>query len=306
MKKNIPGAELGYKKQQHHVKDILKSRDISEWHNKGTISYQLRVLTMDILSPFYSHRNSWLTIGDFAGVEANYLQDQNQEVTASDISELALKEAYDRGLIKSYSLQNVENITYDTGSFDYVICREAFHHFPRAYLGLYEMIRVAKKAAIVIEPIDILSKIPWILLLKNICDKISPSLINRFWKNRFSFETAGNYVFKLSAREVEKMAMGIGLPCLALREMNILRLEGDYPELNKIPPKAAIQRKFLGRIRRMNFISRLGLIPYNTLCCIIFNEMPTQDIKSGLVKMGFSVLDLPTNPYLNGFSGEVD
>jgi hypothetical protein len=44
--------------------------------------------------------------------------------------------------------------------------------FPRTYIGTYEMIRVAGKAAIIIEPIDI----------------INPYLINKVWKNRFSFE----------------------------------------------------------------------------------------------------------------------
>jgi ubiquinone/menaquinone biosynthesis C-methylase UbiE len=110
---------------------------------------------------------------------------------------------------------------------DYVFCRESFHHFPRAYLGVYEMIRVAKKGVILIEPIDILSKVPLVLLIKNLCDLVSPTIINKIWKNRFSWETVGNYVFKISEREIEKIAMGIGLPCIAFKEINKIQVKED-------------------------------------------------------------------------------
>ena len=63
---------------------------------------------------------------------------------------------------------------------------------------------------------------PLLLFLKNVLDLFNPFLINKIWKNRFSWEKVGNYVFKISDREVEKIAMGLGLPCIAFKEMNVL------------------------------------------------------------------------------------
>lgn len=83
------------------------------------------------------------------------------------------------------------------------------------------MLRVSQKAVILIEPIDILSKIPLLLSLKNFCDIFSPNLINYIWKNRYSWEIVGNYVFKISEREIEKIAMGIGLPCIAFKVIHV-------------------------------------------------------------------------------------
>jgi hypothetical protein len=52
----------------------------------------------------------------------------------------------------AYECQNAECLTYPPQSFDVVICKEGLHHLPRPILGLYEMLRVCRKAAIVIEP----------------------------------------------------------------------------------------------------------------------------------------------------------
>ncbi|MCX7986598.1 MAG: class I SAM-dependent methyltransferase, partial [Bacteroidales bacterium] len=78
-----------------------------------------------------------------------------------------------------YRKENAEQLSVPDNSYDYVSCREALHHFPRPYLALYEMLRVSKKGIIIIEPIDILAKMPIILFLKNILDIFNPFLINK-------------------------------------------------------------------------------------------------------------------------------
>ena len=62
------------------------------------------------------------------------------------------------------------------------------------------------------EPIDIGLKMPVIMWIKNLLDRIDVNLINKIWKNRYSFEAVGNYVYKVSEREIEKAAMGMNMP----------------------------------------------------------------------------------------------
>jgi hypothetical protein len=199
-------------------------------------------------------------------------------------------------LIEEYRKENVEHLSLDQNSIDYLLCREAFHHFPRAYLGAYEMIRVAKKGVIIIEPLDILAKMPLVLLFKNICDRFNPQLIDKFWKNRYSWEPVGNYVFKISEREVEKIAMGIGLPCIAFLGINIIK--SDNEKIMAVPTDLKLWHKMKSRINFLNLLSRLRITPYNMLCSVIFKEMPDEETIKKLKTAGYTVITLPANPYL--------
>jgi SAM-dependent methyltransferase len=283
---------------ENHMINLINEKDkrLFLLKNKDCVAYFLNVRTLDILNPLFNKNNTWLTIGDFNGFEAKYFKEKNQIVTASDISDAFLKEAKTEGLIDVYSKENVEHLSFEEESFDYVSCREAYHHFPRAYLGLYEMIRVAKKGVIVIEPVDIISKMPLLLFLKNVLDLFNPFLINKIWKNRFSWEKVGNYVFKISDREVEKIAMGLGLPYIAFKEMNVLfNINQDIEE---VPTNQKVLRKVKQRLRKINAICKLRLIPFNTLCSIIFKEMPDENTIEALKLEGYRILKLPENPYL--------
>jgi ubiquinone/menaquinone biosynthesis C-methylase UbiE len=264
--------------------------------NKDCVAYIQNIRTLEMLSPIYACQNTWLTIGDYNGFEAIYFKEKGQKVLATDISEAFLKLVKSENLIDEYKVENVEHLSFAESSFDYVSCREAYHHFPRAFLGLYEMIRVSKKGVILIEPIDILAKMPLLLAFKNFCDIFSPTLINKFWKNRYSWETVGNYVFKLSEREVEKIAMGIGLPCIAFKGINVFLTikENTY----EVPTNKKLLAKLNRRLSFKNLLSKLRLIPYNTLTSIIFKEMPSEQLIQELEKNGYTVMKLPANPYL--------
>ncbi len=240
--------------------------------------------TLELLRPFWQSPGTWLTVADNNGFEANYLKKRGQDVTASDISDALLAEAHRRGGIDKFRAINAESIDFEDNAFDYVSCREAFHHFPRAYLGLYEMVRVARKAAIVIEPADALLKMPELLFLKNFLDRFDRKWIDKIWKNHYSFETVGNYVFKISEREVEKMAMGMGLPCIAFRGFNAA--PGIEPE------RAA------RIVRRREVLCRLHLAPYVMLCCVLFKQAPDENTRRTMREMGYHIIELPKNPYL--------
>ena len=51
-----------------------------------------------------------------------------------------------------YELANGEALPYASRSFDFVLCKEALHHLARPVQGLYEMLRVCRRRAVLIEP----------------------------------------------------------------------------------------------------------------------------------------------------------
>lgn len=293
--------KLCYEAHRNNWQNKFIEKDERLYHiiNKDCIGYQIIKRILDIINPFLMEKNKWLTIGDYNGLEANYLLNNRQEAIASDISDLFLKESKLQGLINDYSIVNVESIQYPDNAFDYLFCKESFHHFPRAYIGLYEMIRCSKKATIFIEPIDVITKMPLLLLMKNISDRFNPLFINKIWKNRFSFEIIGNYVFKISEREVEKIAMGLGLTCIAFKRINlILDLKTDNLIIRETPINVKHWKKILRKVKFKNILSNLNIIPYNHLCCVVFKSYPDAETKRQMKESGYIIIDLPENPYL--------
>src|SRR5208282_3906252 len=53
-----------------------------------------------------------------------------------------------------YEQQNAECLNFPSRSFDIVFCKEGLHHLARPTLGLYEMLRTCKRAAVFIEGYD--------------------------------------------------------------------------------------------------------------------------------------------------------
>lgn len=282
-----------------HEANYLNSLDhIDRLKNKESIDYWRHNQMYQTLLPLLSDKSSnWLTVGDGVGTDANWLLEYNENVVCSDISDVLLKKSKERGYIKEFSKENAEKLSYSDSSFDYVLCKEAYHHFPRPYIAVYEMIRVSSKAVILIEPVDIIIHMAPMLWLKNILDKFSTTLINKVWKNRSSFETVGNYVYKVSEREMEKIAAGINLPCVAFKGFN------DYfttdLDLNQPITNRKVFNKFKFRLNLKNLFSNLYLTPYMLQTSIIFKESPTQEVLNKLKEMKYKIIELPKNPYLN-------
>jgi SAM-dependent methyltransferase len=83
---------------------------------------------------------------------------RTQDITATNISDVALRFLATTGKLppcRTRSL-NAEDIDLPNESMDFVLCRQAFHHFPRPMIGFYEMWRVARLGVVLIEPADIL------------------------------------------------------------------------------------------------------------------------------------------------------
>ncbi|NVN96213.1 MAG: class I SAM-dependent methyltransferase [Bacteroidetes bacterium] len=280
----------------HETHYLKLGNDLIRLENKNSIDFWGHERMYKQLLPFFSYSYKWLTVGDGIGTDANWLFTQGENVVASDIADSVLEKAKAMGFIDRYSKENAENLSFEENSFDCIICKEAYHHFPRPYIALYEMIRVASTAVILIEPIDVGIKMPFIVFTKNILDRINVNLINKIWKNRYSFESVGNYVYKISEREIEKVAMGIGLPAIAYKGINsywIEKFDLMQPLTNK-----KLFKKVKRKIRIRDVICRLGIIPYQMMSCVIFKKLPTEQQIFELKKNGYKYIQLPENPYL--------
>lgn len=238
---------------------------------------------------------SWLTVGDgrFAS-DARYLCEKGISVMATDISDSLLKEAKDEGFIKQFKKENAETLSFQDASYDFVLCKESFHHFPRPMIALYEMLRVCRMGVILVEPND------------TYIDTLTAAKVKHYFKRRakeflgrktelHAFEKAGNYVYKLSRHEVEKVALGMNYRTVAFRGINDYYTGGV--EYEKADPCSALFRKVSRRVRLQDFLCKLRLSNYALLVSIIFKQCPGDEFLDKLKKTGYDVVYLPKNPY---------
>jgi ubiquinone/menaquinone biosynthesis C-methylase UbiE len=253
------------------------------------------------LEPIISYNNklSWVTIGDGRfGTDANALMKLGADnVTCTDISDKLLKIGNEIGFIKKYSAQNAEDLSFKNEEFDFVLCKEAYHHFPRPHIALHEMLRVAKVGVILIEPYD---------------QKINPKPINKLFpiikkilgvssdNTGHGFESVGNYVFSISERELEKVQLGMHRRHLAFHYINdyyesgfeFLHLDTfDQSEQKKI-------NKAKSSIVRRDRLVKYGLKSPDLLASILFKSNPDPLILKSLDEAGWRVKELPNNPYI--------
>lgn len=119
-----------------------------------------------------------------------------RSVTVSDLSENALRACNIRDARLQTQVLNAESLEVANESYDLVVVQDGLHHLPRPVLGFTEIIRVAKKGAIVIEPHT----------------GIVANLLGRVWE-----DVGGtvNYVFRWNKQLVEKVTRSYILqaPC---------------------------------------------------------------------------------------------
>ncbi|MDP3650139.1 MAG: methyltransferase domain-containing protein [Rhodoferax sp.] len=227
----------------------------------------------------HTKENSWLTVGDTYGSDAFQMQREGfKHVLPSSIDSLMLEQAKQRGLIDAYSVQNAEAITFEDNSFDYVLCREAYHHFPRPMIALYEMLRVAKKAVVLIEPQDPLID--------------HPAYIGSV---PAGYEASANYVYTVSRRELTKVALGLNLHVLACRGMYDT-YQDDIARSQAREDNPAFV-KYREEIERCEQECSQNLRKHSYLLSIIYKERPA-DIRLEYFSNDWSVTFFPGNPYL--------
>jgi SAM-dependent methyltransferase len=275
-----------YQKHEEYINLNTDEKYVRDLYDEKSPIYHYNNTFFQYLDPFIEATTQWLTIGDSTGIDAAYIKRKGAKATATDLSTKTLEGIFANGWIDGFESQNVESISHQDDSFDYVCCKEAYHHFPRPPIGFYEMLRVAKKGVVVIEPVDINLSFPPVLFVRNILDKFSTKLLRKIWKNQYSYEVVGNFVYKVSFREFEKMAVALDLPCIAYAGFNtVMSARWESKQ------KQNLKRAFI------NFLSKISLIPYHHISIVVFKEKPSEQVREKMRGLGYKIYDLPKNPY---------
>lgn len=229
-----------------------------------------------------------MTIGDGRyGSDAFVFQKEGFEVTATSISDATLKVALEKGFIKKYDVQNAEKLSLLDNAYDFIVCKESYHHFPRPAIGFYEMFRVARKGLILIEPIE--SKKRIFDILKVLAKKVLRK------EGNVLFEEDRNFIYRLSIREIEKMMTAMGETQIAVKTFNDFYFSSlSRYRSNKLSGGLVLFR--LG-IFMQNLLCFLRLMNYGLGILFTFKGELTSDIRKKLIKNGYKIIDLPKNPY---------
>jgi ubiquinone/menaquinone biosynthesis C-methylase UbiE len=292
---------VSYKRHESHFRDYARGgpkEDVGRsWLQENTVDAWRHNRMYQVLDPFLeTHpQASWLTCGDGRyGKDAHYIQQKGLRVTASDISDVLLIEAKKAGYIKDFKKENAEALSFADRSFDYVFCKESLHHFPRPILSLYEMLRVSCKAVVIIEPIDRASISGFLDFLIRPIWTLLRSMIGRK-PIRDRFEESGNYLYGITRREIEKVALGMNYKTVAFKGINDSYIKGV--EFETIGAKGPLYRQIKRRIALCDLLSRLKIRDFTLLAAAIFKERPHPALRVALSNDGYRILDLPANPY---------
>lgn len=218
----------------------------------------------------------WLTIGDLRfGSDALYLKRHGARIMATDLDDSRLKLASSRGYLTpaEFSSQNVESLTFPDNNFDYVLCKEAFHHFPRPMMGFYEMLRVAKRGVLIIEPQDVQDPVATATVMSSYH---ADGYVDRF-------EAVGNYVYAISAREIMKAAWSLKLGTVAVRGFN----DHFVPDMT--------WQIFKDRVDYLNKLGYSGERQFNLVAIIVFKQTPSFELLENLKRSNFSVVTCPND-----------
>jgi SAM-dependent methyltransferase len=233
----------------------------------------------------------WLTIGD-EGADGWMLRQRGAAaVTASSLSDIRLKKAADLGFLADLQVRalNAEHLDCPDGTFDLILCSQAYHHVRRAPLAFYEFLRVSRCGFILIEPVQYPRR------LLEFVRALAKMALRRRSPIYDLFEPAGNYIYRLSERDVLNMLTALQAPWFAIKTFNNFYLRW-----------LAVQRSssFLARtifdlgVGLQNFLCLCRLM--NPAMCVIFvpTDRNSQNVREALESAQFRIVPIPKNPYV--------
>jgi ubiquinone/menaquinone biosynthesis C-methylase UbiE len=294
-----------------HIENELNTDNniLESWKRLDTVDAWRHKRMYDNLLPLIEEfpDANWLTVGDGRyGTDSNFLlRNGVKRVLTTNISDHLIKRAKLDGFIQDYAVENAERLSFSDESFDFVLCKESYHHFPRPMLAIYEMLRVAREGIVLIEPNDrFVEPLPSktvsrnfknrILLIKEFCKQmIGISLYKRHFTPEY--EETGNYIFSVSEREIEKVALGLNLPFITFKGLNDIYRKGvEFEQANET---SEIFREIRKEISKKDKLSRQAYSRYKLLIIIILKVNPSIGLLNKLQTNNFRNYELPRNPY---------
>lgn len=273
-----------------------KAEQATAWLEPGTVNSwrfeRMHQLADPILSACQGAH--WLTVGDGRfGLDAQYLIAHGAQALPTDLAVTLLADAKAQGRIADYRKENAESLSFADASFDFVLCKESYHHFPRPMKALYEMLRVSRRGVLLIEPSDHEFPDTVVTTLSRLLKNIVKRVLGRT-ANGHRFEELGNYVYGVSRREMEKVALGAGLPMVAFLGINDYYLPGV--EFAPADEGNDLFRKIRSRIAQYDRRCRIGIGQYGLLGVVILKDPVDSSLVESLTAFGYDVVTLPRSP----------
>ena len=287
---NTSFKEISYEKHSEFYKEqnpdaLLKKH--KTFFDVKTVDLWRHTRQLELIKLYCGlYKNSeWLTVGDGGfGSSATYIEMHGGKVISTDLDTSLLKIAAENNLITNFQYANAENLPFEEAKFDFSFCKQSYHHFPRPIIAVYEMLRVSKKAVMLVEPADWLPS-PFVLkTLQKLKRKFKQLIgIKNPHHEEGSFEPVGNYIYTISEREI------------AFKRFDDFYYEGVETEM--IDKNGPLNKK-IKKMLLINTLKRhLGLSSKNNIMCILFKYAPDSNERAILKQNGFNVIDLPKNPY---------
>jgi SAM-dependent methyltransferase len=170
MSQNIPGKSAAATAAQqaafekhfegHHRRSLVENTGGNQAPDpigRFLLERRLRISVLRLMQLTDSKPADWsaLVICAGNGIEGTVLANTGfREVTISDFSETGLGWGMSMDARLKGCLLDAENMDLPDNSYDLVLVQDVLHHLPRPPIGLTEMLRVARRAVIVIEPHD--------------------------------------------------------------------------------------------------------------------------------------------------------
>lgn len=264
--------------------DELHARLYPTWWDPTTANHWRHRRFMEpVLDVLQTRQDTWLTIGDGSGHDSWIMINEGfQDVLTTDIGAGTLKRSLAEGHIQKYAQANAEDLKFADNQYDCVLCKEAFHHMRRPYLGIYEMLRVARRAVVMIEPQDQWADFP-----------------ARAGAATASYERVGNYVYSLSQREVQKICLGLNLPGYACKNMQDVYLQGC--EFAKADMNDPLFNSMVNMTRALEHKCQQNQEKWNYILTIFFKDealLNDPAMMDRLKTNGWTVEKTNTNPHL--------
>lgn len=289
--------QTSYRKHIAHLANDLvdpaRQRINDSWFREDTADHWCHQRLYDAVRPFASEPQSrWVTIGDGRyGLDSIALRKRGfANVLATDIAEALLQKSKEQGHLERYSVENAEALSFADESFDYAFCKQSYHHFPRAPVALYEMLRVTRKAVVLVEPND-----PDASVLGRLKKRAVRALGRGGKFDAQSFEPSGNYVYSVSRRELQKVALGLNLPLLAIKGLNEAYFEGAEFEPASLW-SGPFRRRYL-KLKLRDLACHAQLRSPDLLMALLFKVAPSAAVLESLHREKWDLVELPPNPY---------